>query len=219
MGLQSGFGQNTGYSGMVGTKCQRQLPSAPVRRAILRFLLDRGQYLSLKLGRLLADYLATMTTEKAGQALRPKAFQPQAHGVDAASKLPTDRPLRAAAGRQEDDLGSLHLLGPRAARPNPLLQSAMLWRRKNQSFWHSCSLPDYYIRIQCYTALVKEIITHCYHRTFHAGIHLGSHKLHFVGHFLKKYPLAIDAVVIVAMLAFGAVTEGHEGSESHAASE
>jgi hypothetical protein len=31
----------------------------------------------------------------------------------------------------------------------------MLWRRKNQSFWHSCSLPDYYIRIQCYTALVE----------------------------------------------------------------
>jgi hypothetical protein len=49
------------------------------------------------------------------------------------------------------------------------------------------------------------------------GIHLGSHKLHFVGHFLKKYPLAIDAVVILAMLAFGAVTEGHEGGESHEA--
>jgi hypothetical protein len=65
--------------------------------------------------------------------------------------------------------------------------------------------------------LAKEIITHCYHRTVHAGIHLGSHKLHFVGHFLKKYPLAIDAVVILAMLAFGAVTEGHEGGESHEA--
>ena len=31
-------------------------------------------------------------------------------------------------------------------------------------------------------------------------------------------PLAIDAVVILAMLAFGAVTEGHEGGESHEAS-
>jgi hypothetical protein len=65
--------------------------------------------------------------------------------------------------------------------------------------------------------LIKEVITHCYHRTVHAGIHLGSHKLHFVGHFLKKYPLAIDAVVILAMLAFGAVTERHEGGEAHEA--
>ena len=62
--------------------------------------------------------------------------------------------------------------------------------------------------------LVKEIITHCYHRTVHAGIHLGSHKLHFVGHFLKRYPIAVDGIVILAMLGFGAVTE-HEGGESH----
>jgi hypothetical protein len=63
--------------------------------------------------------------------------------------------------------------------------------------------------------LLKESITHCYHRTVHAGIHLGFHKLHFVGHFLKKYPLAIDVVVILAMLAFDALTEHEGGHESH----
>jgi hypothetical protein len=62
--------------------------------------------------------------------------------------------------------------------------------------------------------LVKEIITHCYHKAVHAGIHLGSHKVHCVGHCLKKYPVVIDAVVILAMLAFGALTE-QEGGESH----
>jgi hypothetical protein len=70
--------------------------------------------------------------------------------------------------------------------------------------------------------LAKEVITHVYHRTVHAGIHFGSHKFHAVGHCLKKYPLAIDGVVILAMLAFGAVTEGYEGGESregHAAAE
>ena len=65
--------------------------------------------------------------------------------------------------------------------------------------------------------LIKEIITHCYHKAVHAGIHLGSHKVHCVGHCLKKYPVVIDAVVILAMLAFGAVTEGHEDRESHEA--
>src|SRR5438132_13919579 len=38
VGLQSGFGQNTGYSRMIGAKFGRQLPSTPVRRAILAFL-------------------------------------------------------------------------------------------------------------------------------------------------------------------------------------
>lgn len=64
--------------------------------------------------------------------------------------------------------------------------------------------------------LVKEIITHCYHKTVHhVAAHTVAHRFHFVEHFLKKYPVVIDAVVIVAMLAFGAVTEGHEGGESH----
>jgi len=67
--------------------------------------------------------------------------------------------------------------------------------------------------------LIKEVITHCYHKTVHhVAAHTVAHRFHFVGHFLKKYPLAIDAVVILAMLAFGAVTEGHEGGESHEAS-
>ena len=64
--------------------------------------------------------------------------------------------------------------------------------------------------------LLKEVITHCYHKTVHhVAAHTVAHRFHFVGHFLKKYPVAIDAVVILAMLAFGAVTEGHEGGESH----
>jgi hypothetical protein len=64
--------------------------------------------------------------------------------------------------------------------------------------------------------LVKEILTHCYHKAVHhVAAHTVAHRLHFVGHFLKKYPIAIDAVVILAMLAFGAVTEGHEGGEAH----
>jgi hypothetical protein len=63
--------------------------------------------------------------------------------------------------------------------------------------------------------LAKEIITHCYHKTVqHVAAHTVAHRFHFVEHFLKKYPLAIDAVAILAMLAFGAVTE-HEGGESH----
>lgn len=66
--------------------------------------------------------------------------------------------------------------------------------------------------------LVKEIITHCYHKTVHhVAAHTVAHRFHFVGHFLKKYPIAIDAVVILAMLAFGAVTEGREGGEAHEA--
>jgi hypothetical protein len=64
--------------------------------------------------------------------------------------------------------------------------------------------------------LIKEVITHCYHKTVHhVAAHTVAHRFHFVGHFLKKYPLAIDAVVILAMLAFSAVAEGHEGGESH----
>jgi hypothetical protein len=67
--------------------------------------------------------------------------------------------------------------------------------------------------------LIKEVITHCYHKTVHhVAVHTVAHRFHFVGHFLKTYPLAIDAVVILAMLAFGAVTERHEGEhESHEA--
>jgi hypothetical protein len=65
--------------------------------------------------------------------------------------------------------------------------------------------------------LIKEVITHCYHRTVHAGIHMGSHKLHVVGHFLKKYPLAVDGIVILAMMAFGMATEHEGGHESHEA--
>ena len=65
--------------------------------------------------------------------------------------------------------------------------------------------------------LVKEIITHCWHKTVHHGAaHTVAHRFHFVGHFLKRYPIAIDGIVIAAMLLFGAVTEGHEGGhESH----
>jgi hypothetical protein len=39
VGLQSGFGQNTGDSRMVGAKFGRQLPRTPVGRAILGFML------------------------------------------------------------------------------------------------------------------------------------------------------------------------------------
>jgi len=67
--------------------------------------------------------------------------------------------------------------------------------------------------------LAKEVITHVYHRTVHAGIHFGSHKFHAVGHCLKKYPVVIDGIVILAMLAFGAVTEGHDSHEGPAAAE
>ena len=74
VGLQSGFGQNTGYSRMVGAKFGRQLPSTPVRRAILGFLSGRSQNLSFQLGGLLAGYLATVTTEETCQALVHKAF-------------------------------------------------------------------------------------------------------------------------------------------------
>ena|ERR1700730_4946090 len=67
--------------------------------------------------------------------------------------------------------------------------------------------------------LAKEIITHCYHKAVHhVAAHTVAHRFHFLGHFLKKYPIAIDGIVILAMLGFGAVTE-HEGShESHEAS-
>ncbi len=95
---------------MVGAKFGRQLPSTPVRQAILGLLSGRGRNLSFELGSLLAGNLATMTTEKACQTLLPKAFQPKPHGVDAASQLPTYRPLRPTASNQEDNLGSLHLL-------------------------------------------------------------------------------------------------------------
>jgi len=64
--------------------------------------------------------------------------------------------------------------------------------------------------------LIKEVITHCYHKTVHhVAAHTVAHRFHFVGHFLKKYPLAIDGIVIAAMLLFGAVTEGHEGGDRH----
>ena len=64
--------------------------------------------------------------------------------------------------------------------------------------------------------LIKEVITHCYHKTVHhVAAHTVAHRFHFVGHFLKKYPLAIDVVVILAMLAFDALTEHEGGHESH----
>ena len=47
-----------------------------------------------RLGGLLAGYLTTVTTEKTCQALVHKAFEPKSHRVDAASQLPTYRPLR-----------------------------------------------------------------------------------------------------------------------------
>ena len=134
VGLQSGFGQNTGDSRMVGAKFGRQLPSTPVRRAILGFLLGRLQNLSFELGGLLAGYLTTMTTEKTCQALVHKAFKPKSHRIDAASQLPTYRPLRPAASNQEDNLGPLDLLCSSAPGSGPLLKSPAFWRRKNQSF-------------------------------------------------------------------------------------
>lgn len=134
VGLQSGFGQNTGHSGMVGAKFGRQLPSTPVRRAILGFVSGRGQNPSFQLGALLAGYPATVTTKKTCQALLPKAFQPKSHRVDAASQLPTYRPLRPTAGNQEDNLGPLHLLCSRTTGSDPLPKSLAFWRRKNQSF-------------------------------------------------------------------------------------
>jgi hypothetical protein len=134
VGLQSGLGQNTGYSGMVGPKFGRQLPRTPMRRAILGFSSGRGQNLSFELGAVLTGYLATMTTEKTGQALVLKALEPKSHRVDAASQLPTYRPLRAAASNQEDYLGPLHLLRSPATGSDPLPKSLAFWRRKNQSF-------------------------------------------------------------------------------------
>ena len=134
VGLQSGFGQNAGHSRMVCAEFGRQLPSTPVRRAILGFVSDRSQNPSFELGALLAGYLATVTTEKTCQALVPKAFQPKSHRVDAASHLPTYRPLRPAARNQEDNLGPLHLLCSRATGSDPLPKSLAFWRRKNQSF-------------------------------------------------------------------------------------
>jgi hypothetical protein len=59
---------------MVGAKLGRQLPSTPVRRAILGFLSGRSQNLSFQLGGLLAGYLATVTTEETCQALVHNAF-------------------------------------------------------------------------------------------------------------------------------------------------
>ena len=134
VGLQSGFSQNTGHSRMVGAEFGRQLPSTPVRRAILGFVSDRSQNPSFELGALLAGYVATVTTKKTCQALVPKAFQPKSHRVDAASHLPTYRPLRPAARNQEDNLGPLHLLCSRATGSDPLPKSLAFWRRKNQSF-------------------------------------------------------------------------------------
>jgi len=133
VGLQSGFGQNSGHSGMVGAKFGCQLPSTPVRRTVLGFMAGRSQNLRFELGALLAGYLATMTTEKAGQTFIPKALQPKAHGVDAASQLPTYRPSRPAARDQEDNLGSLRLFRSPASGSGSLSQSSTFWRRKNQS--------------------------------------------------------------------------------------
>jgi len=48
---------------MVGAKFGCQLPSTPVRRAILGCLSGRGQNLSFELGALLAGYLATVAAE------------------------------------------------------------------------------------------------------------------------------------------------------------
>jgi hypothetical protein len=134
VGLQSGFGQNTGYARMVGANFGCQLPSTPVRRAILGFLSGRRQNLSFELGGLLAGYLTTMTTEKTGQALVHKAFEPKSHRVDAASQLPTHRPLRPAPSNQEDNLGPLHLLCSRAPGSDPLPKASAFWWRKSQSF-------------------------------------------------------------------------------------
>src|SRR5260221_11753849 len=60
VGLQSDFGQNTGYPGMVGAKLRRQLPTTQVRRAILGFLSGLRQVLSFQLGGPLAGYRATV---------------------------------------------------------------------------------------------------------------------------------------------------------------
>jgi hypothetical protein len=146
--LQSGFGQNTGHSGMVGAKFGRQLPCTPVRRTILGFLPGRGQNPRFEPGTLLAGYLATMTAEKTSQALLGKAFAPKSYRVDAASQLPTYRPLRPTASNQEDNLGPLHILCSRATRSDHLPKSSTLWRRKNQSLQHRSFIPEFYIRSQ-----------------------------------------------------------------------
>ena len=62
--------------------------------------------------------------------------------------------------------------------------------------------------------LIREVIAHCYHKAVHhVAAHTVAHRIHFVGHFLKKYPVAIDVVVVLAMLAYESLTEGHEAGE------
>jgi hypothetical protein len=75
-----------------------------------------------------------VTTEKTCQALVHKALKPKSHRIDAASQLPTYRPLRPAASNQEDNLSPLDVLCSSAPGSSPLLKSPAFWRRKNQSF-------------------------------------------------------------------------------------
>jgi hypothetical protein len=119
---------------------------------ILGFLSGRGQNPSLELGVLSAGYFTTVTTKKTCQGFLHKAYQPKSHRVDAASQLPTYRPLRLTAGNQEDNLGPLHLLCSRAPGTDQFPKSSAFWRRKNLSFQHpffATRLPYQKSMIQC----------------------------------------------------------------------
>src|SRR5260221_11199115 len=61
VGLQPDFGQNTGYSGVVGAKFGRQLPTTQLGRAILGFLSGPREDLSFALYGLWAGSLAPLT--------------------------------------------------------------------------------------------------------------------------------------------------------------
>jgi hypothetical protein len=64
------------------------------------------------------------------------------------------------------------------------------------------------------TPLLKEVAAHILHFWSHRGahkvLHVAEHKSHFAHRLLKRFPYAVDVIVIAVMMVFSTLTEGRE---------
>jgi hypothetical protein len=63
--------------------------------------------------------------------------------------------------------------------------------------------------------VIKTAIDLAVHKASHAGIHEIYSRVHRIHHLIHKRGWLVDIAMLMVMTVFGAMTEGHEGGESH----
>ena len=64
--------------------------------------------------------------------------------------------------------------------------------------------------------VAKPAIDFAFHKVAHSGLHLFGHRVNRIGHLFHKHPVVLDGAMLILLVAFGAVTEGHEAGHASA---